>query len=187
MVQGEQTGAVMGAAKSSWLQAVRGAAALAVLIYHIVPGFSFGQAGVDVFFVISGFIMVYSSARLFGQPGAPGTFFARRLIRIVPLYWATSAVLLIEILLRYGNLDAAGTSTMAAVASFFFIPWAQPDGSISPLHAVGWTLNFENVVLLPVCRRRGPSEAARAPLQAFGHIAPLPVSSKQLSSSPPHS
>jgi exopolysaccharide production protein ExoZ len=143
MVQGERTDAITGAAKSSGLQALRGAAALAVVTYHAVPGFSFGQAGVDVFFVISGFIMVYTSARLFGQPGAPRAFFARRLIRIVPLYWATSAVLLIEILLRYGNLDAAGTSTMAAVASFFFIPWAQPDGSISPLHAVGWTLNFE--------------------------------------------
>jgi exopolysaccharide production protein ExoZ len=45
--------------------------------------------------------------------------------------------------MRHGSLDRAGTSTMAAVASFFFIPRAQPNGTISTLHAVGWTLNYE--------------------------------------------
>jgi hypothetical protein len=53
----------------------------------------YGPFGVDLFFVISGFVMVYSSERLFGQPGAPITFFVRRLARIVPLYWLATAVL----------------------------------------------------------------------------------------------
>jgi peptidoglycan/LPS O-acetylase OafA/YrhL len=57
--------------------------------------------------------------------------------------WTTSAILLVEVLMRHGSLDRAGTSTMAAVASFFFIPRAQPNGTISTLHAVGWTLNYE--------------------------------------------
>jgi peptidoglycan/LPS O-acetylase OafA/YrhL len=37
--------------------------------------------------------MVYSSERLFGQPSAPVEFFSRRLARIVPLYWAVTAIL----------------------------------------------------------------------------------------------
>jgi exopolysaccharide production protein ExoZ len=43
--------------------------------------------GVDIFFVISGFIMVYTSVDLFGRPGAWRIFLTRRLTRIVPLYW----------------------------------------------------------------------------------------------------
>ncbi|MET0430390.1 MAG: acyltransferase, partial [Microvirga sp.] len=46
------------------------------------------MAGVDVFFVISGFIMVYSSRDLFARPGGPAVFLARRVARVVPLYWA---------------------------------------------------------------------------------------------------
>ena len=49
-----------------------------------------GAAGVDLFFVISGFVMVYASEAIFAQPGASRYFLARRLARIVPLYWATT-------------------------------------------------------------------------------------------------
>jgi peptidoglycan/LPS O-acetylase OafA/YrhL len=45
------------------------------------------SSAVDLFFVISGFIMVYSSEDLFGKTGAWKAFLARRLARIVPLYW----------------------------------------------------------------------------------------------------
>ena len=51
------------------------------------------EAGVDVFFVISGFIMVYASAPLFTAPGGGRTFLARRIARIVPIYWAVTDAL----------------------------------------------------------------------------------------------
>ena len=58
--------------------------------------FWWGQAGVDLFFVISGFIMVYVSRDVFGKPGAAIDFLHRRIIRIVPLYWiATGAFVLL--------------------------------------------------------------------------------------------
>jgi exopolysaccharide production protein ExoZ len=47
--------------------------------------------GVDIFFVISGFIMIYTTAELFAQPGASRTFLMRRIVRIVPLYWLMTA------------------------------------------------------------------------------------------------
>jgi exopolysaccharide production protein ExoZ len=80
------------------IQALRAIAALMVLVGHAtttliveqkaasLPNFAVGPFGVDLFFVISGFVMVYSSERLFGEPGASRKFFARRLARIVPLY-----------------------------------------------------------------------------------------------------
>src|SRR5258705_5378402 len=77
------------------IQALRAIAAILVLLGHAsvalrekvaaFPFFPAGPFGVDIFFVISGFVMVYSSERLFGQPGASMYFFARRLARIVPL------------------------------------------------------------------------------------------------------
>ena len=49
-------------------------------------------AGVDLFFVTSGFIMVHASRDLFGAPGAARAFLTRRLVRIAPLYWLVTAI-----------------------------------------------------------------------------------------------
>jgi exopolysaccharide production protein ExoZ len=92
----------------------------------------YGPFGVDLFFVISGFVMVYSSERLFGRPGAPAKFFARRLARIVPLYWATTAVL-VWFVVPYA-------STKAVLGSLLFTPRIPAE---APLLYVGWTLIFE--------------------------------------------
>lgn len=55
-------------------------------------GLQLGAAGVDIFFVISGFIMVHSSTKLFRQAGASRTFVVNRIARIVPLYWSVAAL-----------------------------------------------------------------------------------------------
>src|SRR5262249_39195350 len=83
------------------IQILRAVAALGVLFYHTAHEVAartgvtvpfgelvVGAGGVDLFFVISGFVMVYASERLFAQPGATRIFFLRRLARILPLYWA---------------------------------------------------------------------------------------------------
>jgi len=142
----DASGTGLATSRSSTIGAVQGlraAAALMVVVAHVAPSFVIGQAGVDIFFVISGFIMVYASERAFGQPGASSLFISRRLIRIVPLYWATTAVLLVEMLWKYRGLAAAHDSVAYVVASFLFVPYPGPDGTVSPLHGVGWTLNYE--------------------------------------------
>ncbi|MEW6436827.1 MAG: acyltransferase [Pseudomonadota bacterium] len=102
------------------------------------------DAGVDLFFVISGFIMVYSSQRLFATSGASGAFMSRRLIRIVPLYWLITGIgLVLSAYLAWLGKHAF-PNISEILASFGFIPFARPeDGQPRPLVAQGWTLNYE--------------------------------------------
>jgi peptidoglycan/LPS O-acetylase OafA/YrhL len=102
-------------------------------------------SGVDLFFVISGFVMVYSSRDLFGTTGATYAFLSGRITRIVPLYWLTSAIAI--------PAFSQPVSSDAILKSMFFIPYAGPTGGIVPILGVGWTLNFEMLfyVLFAVC------------------------------------
>jgi exopolysaccharide production protein ExoZ len=79
-----------------------GTVALAHLAYayadHVGPGLGLpasdgqaAQAAVALFFLISGYIMVVSSAPLFGAAGAARRFWLRRAIRIAPPYWLATS------------------------------------------------------------------------------------------------
>jgi peptidoglycan/LPS O-acetylase OafA/YrhL len=140
------------------IQALRGFAVMLVVLFHVqhytaerlqlpglLPRFDVGVAGVDLFFVISGFIMVYASERLFGQPGGVRQFYLRRIARIVPMYWLATTALLAYVLVRYGDIRAIAGDDGAALitSSYLFYPHVRPDGSGLPLLGVGWTLNYE--------------------------------------------
>lgn len=132
------------------IQGLRALAALSVALFHFstvylqpIGGAEEGPlyplaAGVDLFFVISGFVMVYSSEPLFGKPGAPLSFIRHRLARIVPLYWAATTALITWFILTRKPFDLH-----SLVESYIFIPFMQPNGSLLPFYALGWTLNFE--------------------------------------------
>lgn len=138
------------------IQVLRGIAALMVLVYHIgnefsdrafpgsLPDFGAGSAGVDIFFVVSGFIMVHSTAAAFGAPGAPSLFLARRVVRLVPLYWIVTTVFVVVMLhqARHGGLSHETGRWIAASYAFLFYPHGAEQGDF-PLYAQGWTLNFE--------------------------------------------
>ena len=77
------------------VQILRGLAVLIVVLFHLeVPAFSSGFLGVDVFFVISGYLM----AVLF-DPAAPGQFFLRRARRLLPAYFATLLATVLAVVL----------------------------------------------------------------------------------------
>ena len=77
------------------VQILRGIAVLVVVLFHLeIPSFGSGFLGVDVFFVISGFLM----AILF-DPKAPGTFYLRRARRLLPAYFATVIATLVAVTL----------------------------------------------------------------------------------------
>jgi exopolysaccharide production protein ExoZ len=107
-----------------------------------LPYFDWGF-GVDIFFVISGFIMIYTTSELFGQPGAASTFFKRRLVRIAPVYWllTTGFIVIALVAPRFLNVPIEGWRSI--VTSYLFIPDVRGNGEVRPLLAAGWTLNYE--------------------------------------------
>lgn len=138
------------------VQILRGIAALLVVIFHCglmvqdrFPEIGSrmllvsGAAGVDVFFPISGFVMVISTLGLVEYPDGWRIFAERRLIRIVPLYWLATT-LKVGVLLAVPAL-ALHSKLMPwhTVASYLFVFADNVEGRPEPVVPVGWTLNYE--------------------------------------------
>lgn len=126
------------------IQYLRAVAALAVVVYHAVERagghFGVGAAGVDVFFVISGFIMALVGAR----PGqTPLGFLQRRAERIVPLYWLVTLGVAFLALVAPALFPRMVVTAPHVLQSLFFVPHISPTGEPAPLIVPGWTLNYE--------------------------------------------
>jgi exopolysaccharide production protein ExoZ len=124
------------------LQYLRGLAAVAVGLFHAAgrSGLNFhaGEAGVDLFFLLSGFLMVAIS----GPETRPLAFLADRVRRIVPVYWIATSVMLAAALA--GAFPKVRLEADHVLASYLFLPWISPsNGHVWPLLVPGWTLNFE--------------------------------------------
>lgn len=116
--------------------------------YHMtVPRLGLdGQLGVDIFFVISGFVMGYVALDKFGRRGAAVTFATDRVSKIVPLYWALTLVQCLVFLASShlgGNLDMGRLNPGELLKSLFFVPYFNIEGKHRPLLGQGWTLNYE--------------------------------------------
>ncbi|KFC70987.1 Acyltransferase 3 [Bosea sp. LC85] len=141
------------------VQSLRVFAALAVVFYHaqydaeslaVRFGIAYQPsallpwpAGVDVFFVISGFIMVHTSRKLFATVDGPRVFLSRRIARVVPIYWAIVTVYLVIGQLAPAALNRDAPDLSAILTTYLFIPFPQPNGVVHPVYALGWTLNYE--------------------------------------------
>lgn len=140
------------------IQILRAVAALAVVFYHIAVesagickaggtscegNYWFGNYGVNLFFMISGFIMVVTSWKTFGQTGAVRAFLDKRLKRIVPLYWLVTTVGLIGVFFIPSMLSVSVLDPLYVIASYLFWPMERPNGLVRPLATLGWTLNLE--------------------------------------------
>ncbi len=146
------------------IQILRALAALAIVIHHGLhdadllarrAGSSFNwqssfplPAGVDLFFVISGFVMVHAARDLFGSPVSILPFLRRRLARIAPIYWVTTLLFLVLLISGLNGADRPMPSAMEVLASLIFLPYARADGAIQPLFGLGWTLNYEMMFYL---------------------------------------
>jgi peptidoglycan/LPS O-acetylase OafA/YrhL len=116
--------------------------------------------GVDVFFVISGCIMWITTAPPLKV--SPGSFYWKRAVRIVPLYWLVTSVMAATMLLVPSVFRTARFDAHHAILSYLFIPTLHPDtGKLEPVVIPGWTLNYEMffyvifgaLLLLPAARR----------------------------------
>jgi exopolysaccharide production protein ExoZ len=147
----DMSAAVPSAGKLENVQALRGVAVLLVLFFHLhgledfyVEGVhllpdlcSIGRCGVDLFFVISGVVMVVSTQGRFGRWEETRNFFLRRALRIYPLYWIYSIASLSVYLLPSGQVGGSW-GQVDLLASFAL--WPQ---EVAPLLGVGWTLWHE--------------------------------------------
>ena len=176
------------------IQALRGIAASAVVLYHwsglfeslqpqgrsriIQSGLGgLGACGVDIFFAISGFIMVYTTQNKSGV-GDSLIFLKRRALRIYPLYWIWTTVLLG--LWLAGFLQSQHYSIRFLVESYLLYP-AFDGVMFRPLLGQGWTLSFEMLfyavfagsILLGLKRTKLPYLAAVfAVLMVCGRLLP---------------
>jgi exopolysaccharide production protein ExoZ len=128
------------------IQYLRGLAALSVLVTHSLQWplgelhfglLKTGRLGVEVFFIISGFIMTMIAGS--GQFKA-GEFLVRRAFRIVPAYWAATFLVTILALAMPSQFRTTVPTFEGLIKSLLFIPSLEPK---APLLLLGWTLDFE--------------------------------------------
>lgn len=129
---------------------LRGLAAGAVVVAHSAEHGGFGgwvalftgRFGVEVFFVISGMVILLAAGRTSFSPRA---FAVRRFFRVVPLYWLTTILVAVLAVTLPSIFKSTGFETPYFLKSMFFIPDVVP-GRITdwrPLFKLGWTLNYE--------------------------------------------
>ncbi|MGJ8559261.1 MAG: acyltransferase family protein [Litorimonas sp.] len=140
----------------SALQALRGVAALLVVLFHSAAiwrelvgtdGFTGpwdqGWAGVDLFFVISGFVMVWVAGDRAAGIRIAARFCWDRVTRVYPLWWVFCSLMALYFMLAYGQPASPATHTPDTAWGMFarsLLLW--PQGEF-PVLAVGWTLIYE--------------------------------------------
>jgi len=138
--------------KLVFLEWARGIAALLVVLHHetldaptfyaYVPFnnfFYFGKAGVDFFFVLSGFIIYYVHSNDNFNMGELKRYFLKRFIRIYPIFWLISFGLLVSYIVFSDISDRNNLfDILYLIKSFLLFPMDRP-----PLLSVSWTLAHE--------------------------------------------
>ena len=130
------------------IQYLRAVAAGLIAFQHAmgIPVFAhyaahFGTVGVDLFFVISGFIMWTTTET---SRRGPVRFWLARLVRIVPLYWAFTTLYLAAALITPESFYVVHLEAAHIIKSYLFVPAMHPNiGLIAPVYTLGWTLNYE--------------------------------------------
>jgi exopolysaccharide production protein ExoZ len=174
------------------VQALRGIACLLVVLVHLriwdnafvggTAGFReigyFGFAGVDLFFVLSGFIITSTNRRSLGRPAALPGYLFRRLWRIYPTYWAAMVVVAATAWAVFGSRPFESMFVGEVPAWLALTPLEVGN----PLIGQAWTLTYEVMFYLVfgllLCL---PPRAAAAGLGAWGAVvaaallAPVPT------------
>jgi peptidoglycan/LPS O-acetylase OafA/YrhL len=166
--------------KIASIQHLRGLAALAVVLCHASNqcashafDLSWGIAGIDVFFVISGLIMVVAARAHNGF-----AFIGHRLIRVAPLYWLCTTLVVVSAALHPTLISQSQDYISYVIKSYAFIPFVMTlvENRAGPLVQQGWTLSFEMgfyilfalTFTLPIRQRIGTITALFLALTACG-------------------
>lgn len=130
------------------IQYLRGLAALAVVLFHASGAilvhytveqknfYSWGEAGVDLFFIISGFIMVYIT---FNKDVGVADFLYKRFVRIYPIFYVYATIALIIFIISPDSINRSAAEPTKILPSYLLIPYT----NYTNLVLVAWTLVYE--------------------------------------------
>jgi exopolysaccharide production protein ExoZ len=147
------------------LQAGRAIAAMLVVLFHLggnlakdkyfgIPAlhvpFSFGSAGVEFFFVLSGFIILTAHHLDIGQPSRLGEYLRKRLLRIFPTYWLVFLPVFLVALAVPSMRAGVPHDVSTIIQSLLLIPQdiAAVEGTGAPVIIVAWSLQYEMLFYL---------------------------------------
>ena len=102
----------------------------------LITLFQSGHAGVDLFFAISGFIILFVHRQDIGRPSRLGRYLSRRFKRVMPLYWVALAATVV--------MGAAGSHAPPSAVTLVWAATLLPTVN-QPLLGIAWTLQFEIV------------------------------------------
>ncbi|GJI98690.1 acyltransferase [Duganella caerulea] len=182
------------------LQIGRALATISVVVFHLsltmeLPQYGnnpvfreytqYGNSGVDFFFVLSGFIIMFAHHQDIGRPEAWTRFCFRRFVRLFPIYWLYTACLVAMLYLGVGGKTILPTDWQGWVSSLLLIRF----DDVSPPLPVAWTLFHEVAfyavfsllilnkrlgiavavacLALSVCFFQFPSEFERTPFKVY--------------------
>lgn len=118
------------------IQALRAVAAIFVILEH-VRFLNCGAFGVDIFFCISGFMIMFSTHK------STRRFITKRAIRILPLYYIMTVGTFLLLLLFPSMFEQTKADPGFLIKSLLFIPFDIGNGVLQPLMRIGWTVNCE--------------------------------------------
>ena len=134
-------------ARLDGIEICRGIAATMVVFYHaarhldhnygvplLMGCFQFGHAGVDLFFVISGFIIMYVHYNDIGNPARLGHYLRQRITRVMPTYWVALALTV--------AMGAGGSRGFPSLADLAWSASLVPSNR-ELLLDIAWTLRYE--------------------------------------------
>jgi exopolysaccharide production protein ExoZ len=127
------------------VQYLRAIASFSVVAFHLTDRYGgslpVGRSGVDIFFIISGFIMWVTTA---DRQITPVEFAKKRIVRIVPNYWIATAITALLILARPNFMYGHELDVSRFFGSLLFLPTLSGN-RILPVVLQGWTLVFEMI------------------------------------------
>ncbi len=131
------------------IQALRAVSIIFVMLTHI-PALGIGAFGVDIFFVISGFMMMYTTHVIMhagedfsqAEKRTNRGFLIKRIIRIIPLYYVITIFTYVMILVFPNMFVDTDPNPVYLIKSFFFIPYSIGNTAM-PIVRVAWSLNYE--------------------------------------------
>jgi len=151
-------------ARLEGVEAGRGVAALLVVLYHAalhvegdIPGSAvlwglphFGHAGVDFFFVLSGFIISFVHRKDLGRPNRLGHYLERRFTRVFPFYWLVLGFSLLDTWLLH---RAQFPGVREVLSNLLLLPQTK-DQIVGGAWTLVYELMFYTVFAIAICSRR---------------------------------